>query len=62
MNEEETLKNKGKSAMNTKLTNFISSFGSFEALSFEATRLLRGFGGMLPREFFLKWCVLEKNL
>ena len=28
----------------------------------EATRLLGGFGGMLPRENFKKWCVLESIL
>ena len=32
----------------------------------KATRLLGGFGGMLPRKFFLKkgaiWCVLESIL
>ena len=27
-----------------------------------ATRLLGGFGGMLPREIFFKWCVLESIL
>ena len=26
----------------------------------EATRLLGGFGGMLPREIFLKWCNLVR--
>ena len=26
----------------------------------KATRLPRGFGGMLPREFFLKWCNLGR--
>ena len=26
----------------------------------EATRLLEGFGGMLPRENFLKWCNLVR--
>ena len=26
----------------------------------EATRLLGGFGGMLPRENFLKWCNLVR--
>ena len=28
----------------------------------EATRLLGGFRGMLPRENFKKWCVLESIL
>ena len=39
--------------------NFFGKVGVF-AWRFEATRLLGGFGGMLPRENFKKWCNLVR--
>ena len=43
--------------------NFSGKLGVFEwheAPCSEATLLLGGFGGMLPRENFLKWCNLVR--
>ena len=40
--------------------NFSGKVGVLHAARGEATRLVGGFGGMLPRENFKKWCNLVR--
>ena len=40
--------------------NIFGKMGIFAAARGEARGLLGGFGGMFPREIFLKWCNLVR--